>query len=314
MSWFQRLKDGLKKTKEHLVGQLAQVLQPGRRLDDELLSELEEILITADVGVDATLEIVQTLKARAAARGVQDSAEVMGLLKEILKERLRPTEGALNLRIDDQPTVFLILGVNGSGKTTTIAKLAQHLKDDFGKRTIIFAAGDTFRAAAIEQLGVWAERVGAQLVAHHPGADPSAVAFDAVERALKERADALFIDTAGRLHTKHNLMEELKKINRVVEKRLGRPIDERLLVLDGTTGQNAISQAKLFHEAVSVTGIVVTKLDGTAKGGAVIQIASELRLPIKLIGVGERADDLREFKAEEFVEALLCVACWRSTP
>jgi fused signal recognition particle receptor len=305
MSWFQRLKDGLKKTKEHLVGQLAQVLQPGRRLDDELLSELEEILITADVGVDATLEIVQTLKARAAARGVQDSAEVMGLLKEILKERLRPAEGALNLRIDDQPTVFLILGVNGSGKTTTIAKLAQHLKDDFGKRTIIFAAGDTFRAAAIEQLGVWAERVGAQLVAHRPGADPSAVAFDAVERALKERADALFIDTAGRLHTKHNLMEELKKINRVVEKRLGRPIDERLLVLDGTTGQNAISQAKLFHEAVAVTGIVVTKLDGTAKGGAVIQIASELKLPIKLIGVGERADDLREFKAEEFVEALL---------
>jgi fused signal recognition particle receptor len=305
MSWFQRLKDGLKKTKEHLVGQLAQVLQPGRRLDDELLSELEEILITADVGVDATLEIVQTLKARAAARGVQDPAEVMELLKEILKERLRPAEGALNLRIDDQPTVFLILGVNGSGKTTTIAKLAQHLKDDFGKRTIIFAAGDTFRAAAIEQLGVWAERVGAQLVAHHPGADPSAVAFDAVERALKERADALFIDTAGRLHTKHNLMEELKKINRVVEKRLGRPIDERLLVLDGTTGQNAIAQAKLFHEAVSVTGIVVTKLDGTAKGGAVIQIASELKLPIKLIGVGERADDLREFKAEEFVEALL---------
>jgi fused signal recognition particle receptor len=305
MSWFQRLKDGLKKTKEHLVGQLAQVLQPGRRLDDELLSELEEILITADVGVDATLEIVQTLKARAAARGVQDSAEVMGLLKEILKERLRPAEGALNLRIDDQPTVFLILGVNGSGKTTTIAKLAQHLRDDFGKRTIIFAAGDTFRAAAIEQLGVWAERVGAQLVAHRPGADPSAVAFDAVERALKERADALFIDTAGRLHTKHNLMEELKKINRVVEKRLGRPIDERLLVLDGTTGQNAIAQAKLFHEAVSVTGIVVTKLDGTAKGGAVIQIASELKLPIKLIGVGERADDLRGFKAEEFVEALL---------
>jgi fused signal recognition particle receptor len=305
MSWFQRLKDGLKKTKEHLVGQLAQVLQPGRRLDDELLSELEEILITADVGVDATLEIVQTLKARAAARGMQDSAEVMGLLKEILKERLRPAEGALNLRIDDQPTVFLILGVNGSGKTTTIAKLAQHLKDDFGKRTIIFAAGDTFRAAAIEQLGIWAERVGAQLVAHRPGADPSAVAFDAVERALKERADALFIDTAGRLHTKHNLMEELKKINRVVEKRLGRPIDERLLVLDGTTGQNAISQAKLFHEAVAVTGIVVTKLDGTAKGGAVIQIASELKLPIKLIGVGERADDLRAFKAEEFVEALL---------
>jgi len=305
MSWFQRLKDGLKKTKEQLAGRLAQVLQPGRRLDDAVLSELEEILITADVGVDATLEIVQALKARAAARGVQDSSEVMRLLKEILKERLRPAEGALNLRADGAPTVFLILGVNGSGKTTTIAKIAQHFRDDLGKRTIIFAAGDTFRAAAIEQLGIWAERVGAQLVAHQAGADPSAVAFDAVERALKERADALFIDTAGRLHTKHNLMEELKKINRVVEKRLGRPIDERLLVLDGTTGQNAISQAKLFHEAVSVTGIVVTKLDGTAKGGAVIQIASDLKLPIKLIGVGERADDLREFKADEFVEALL---------
>ncbi|MCS6902783.1 MAG: signal recognition particle-docking protein FtsY [Candidatus Bipolaricaulota bacterium] len=305
MSWFQRLKDGLKKTKEQLVGQLAQVLQPGRRLDDALLAELEEILITADVGVDATTEIVQALKARAAARGVQDSSHVIELLKEILKERLRPAEGALHLRTDGQPTVFLILGVNGSGKTTTIAKLAQHLRDDFGKRKIILAAGDTFRAAAIEQLGIWAERVGAQLVKHHANADPSAVAFDAVERALREHADALFIDTAGRLHTKHNLMEELKKINRVVEKRLGRAIDERLLILDGTTGQNAIAQAKLFHEAVSVTGIVVTKLDGTAKGGAIVQIASALKLPIKLIGVGERADDLREFKADEFVEALL---------
>ncbi len=305
MSWLQRLKDGLRKTKEQLVGQLAQVLQPGRRLDETVLSELEEILISADVGVDATAEIVQAVRVRAAARGVPDSSQVMGLLKEILIERLRPAEGALNLRADGQPTVFLIVGVNGSGKTTTIAKLAQHLKDDFGKEKIIFAAGDTFRAAAIEQLGIWAERLGAPLVKHHPGADPSAVAFDAVDRALRERADAILIDTAGRLHTKHNLMEELKKINRVVEKRLGRAIDERLLVLDGTTGQNAISQAKLFHQAITVTGIVVTKLDGTAKGGAIVQIASALQLPIKLIGVGERADDLREFRADEFVEALL---------
>lgn len=305
MSWLQRLKDGLRKTKEQLVGQLAQVLQPGRRLDETVLSELEEILISADVGVDATAEIVQAVRVRAAARGMQDSSQVMGLLKEILIERLRPAEGALNLRADGQPTVFLIVGVNGSGKTTTIAKLAQHLKDDFGKEKIIFAAGDTFRAAAIEQLGIWAERLGAHVVKHHPGADPSAVAFDAVDRALRERADAILIDTAGRLHTKHNLMEELKKINRVVEKRLGRAIDERLLVLDGTTGQNAISQAKLFHQAITVTGIVVTKLDGTAKGGAIVQIASALQLPIKLIGVGERADDLREFHADEFVEALL---------
>lgn len=305
MSWLQRLKDGLRKTKEQLVGQLAQVLQPGRRLDETVLSELEEILISADVGVDATAEIVQAVRVRAAARGMQDSSQVMGLLKEILIERLRPAEGALNLRADGQPTVFLIVGVNGSGKTTTIAKLAQHLKGDFGKEKIIFAAGDTFRAAAIEQLGIWAERLGAHVVKHHPGADPSAVAFDAVDRALRERADAILIDTAGRLHTKHNLMEELKKINRVVEKRLGRAIDERLLVLDGTTGQNAIAQAKLFHQAITVTGIVVTKLDGTAKGGAIVQIASALQLPIKLIGVGERADDLREFKADEFVEALL---------
>lgn len=305
MNWLQRLKDGLQKTKEQLVGRLAQVLQPGRRIDEALLSELEEVLITADVGVEATLEIVQALKDRAAARGLQDSSAVLGVLKEILKERLRPAEGRLNLRADGQPTVFLILGVNGSGKTTTIAKVAQHLKEDLGKRKIIFAAGDTFRAAAIEQLGIWAERTGAHLVKHQGGADPSAVAFDAVERALAEQADALFIDTAGRLQTKHNLMEELKKINRVVEKRLGRQMDERLLVLDGTTGQNAISQAQLFHQAVHVTGIVVTKLDGTAKGGAVIQIAGELHVPIKLIGVGERADDLRDFTAEEFVEALL---------
>ncbi len=305
MSWFQRLKDGLKKTHEQFVGRLAQALQPGRRLDEALLSELEEILITADVGPDATGELIGALRARAAARGVHDSSEVLGLLKELLKERLRRAEGALNLRTDGAPTVFLIIGVNGSGKTTTIAKLAQHLREDFGKQKIIFAAGDTFRAAAMEQLGVWAERVGAQLVKHHANADPSAVAFDAVDRALREHADALFIDTAGRLHTKHNLMEELKKINRVVEKRLGRPVDERLLVIDGTTGQNAIAQAKLFHEAVSVTGIVVTKLDGTAKGGSLIQIASALKLPIKLIGVGERADDLRAFQADEFVEALL---------
>lgn len=304
MSWFQRLREGLQKTKEQLVGRLTQALQPGRRIDEALLSELEEILISADIGVETTLEIVKELKNRAAARGLQDSSQVLELLKEILKERLQPAEGALNLRRDGQTSVFLVLGVNGSGKTTTIAKLAQHLQDDFGKKKVIFAAGDTFRAAAIEQLGIWAERTGAQLIKHRAGSDPSAVAFDAVERALQEQADAVFIDTAGRLQTKHPLMEELKKIKRVVEKRLGREIDERLLVLDGTTGQNAISQAKLFHEAVNVTGIAVTKLDGTAKGGSIVQIASELKLPIKLIGVGERANDLREFKAEEFVEAL----------
>jgi fused signal recognition particle receptor len=303
MSWLDRLKQGLKKTQEHLIGELAQALRPGRRLDAQLLTEIEEILIGGDIGVETTLEIVNELKNKAALRGVQEAEHVMELLQEVLRERLQSAEGRFQIRTDGGPTVFLVLGVNGSGKTTTIAKMAQHFQEQ-GTRKIIMAAADTFRAAAIEQLGIWADRVGAQLVKTTPGGDPSAVAFEAVDRALKEQAELVLIDTAGRLQTKFNLMEELKKINRVVEKRLGRAIDERLLVLDGTTGQNALSQAKLFHGAVNVTGIVITKLDGTAKGGAILPIARELKIPIKLIGVGEQAEDLREFKSAEFVDAL----------
>jgi fused signal recognition particle receptor len=303
MGWLDRLKQGLKKTQENLIGKIAQVIRPGRRLDAELLNEIEEIMISGDIGFETTSEIMGELKNKAAIRNIQEADPVIELLKESVSERLKKVEGRFNLRQDGQPTIFLILGVNGSGKTTTIAKMAQHFKSS-GHQKIILAAGDTFRAAAIEQLGIWADRIGVQLIKTTAGGDPSAVAFEAVDRALKDNAQIVLIDTAGRLQTKFNLMEELKKINRVIEKRLGREIDERLLVLDGTTGQNAISQAKIFHEAVKITGIVLTKLDGTAKGGAIIPIAATLKTPIKLIGIGEKAEDLREFKSEEFVEAL----------
>ncbi len=304
MKWLERLKQGLKKTHDRLKEQITSVLQ-GRKLDEELLEELEEVLIGADLGVDTTLEILDRLRERARNERAQaeDAEVVLGWLKEILIEILEPAEGSLALRADGQPTVILVLGVNGSGKTTSIAKIAQRLREQ--GRSVVLAAGDTFRAAAIEQLEIWAERVGAKLIKHRPGADPGAVAYDAVDHALKHDQDVVLIDTAGRLHTKYNLMEELKKIKRVVEKRLGREIDERLLVLDATVGQNALAQAKTFHEAVPLTGLVITKLDGTAKGGVVLPIAKELQIPIQFIGVGETAEDLREFKAREFVEALL---------
>jgi len=253
--------------------------------------------------VATTEAVIAALRERVAAEGIKEPELLLPLLKEILKEQLEGAEGALTLREDGEPSVYLILGVNGSGKTTTCAKLAQRFIQE-GKRRIIFAAADTFRAAAIEQLEIWAKRVGAELIKHRPGADPGAVAYDAVDHALSSGGDVVLIDTAGRLQTKFNLMEELKKIDRVVQKRLGRELDERLLVLDATTGQNAISQAKKFNEAVPLTGLVLTKLDSTAKGGAVFPIFRELRVPIKLIGVGERAEDLHPFDREEFVEAL----------
>ncbi|HED04430.1 MAG TPA: signal recognition particle-docking protein FtsY [Candidatus Fraserbacteria bacterium] len=303
MSWLDRLKTGLKRTQQRLVGQVTQLLSSRHRIDEELLEELEAILIGADLGTDATLALLDRVREEVRQRGLQDPQELLQLLADILRQQLRAAQGSLALRQDGQPTVFLVLGVNGSGKTTTIAKLAQRFRSD-GRARITLAAADTFRAAAIEQLAIWAERTGAKLIKHRPGADPSAVAYDATDYALNHGQDMLLIDTAGRLHTKHNLMEELKKINRVVEKRLERPIDERLLVLDATLGQNALSQARLFNEAVPLTGIALTKLDGTGKGGIIVPIAQELHIPVKLIGVGESADDLRDFVADEFVEAL----------
>jgi len=303
MGWLDRLKAGLKKTRERLIDQAAQLLSSKRRIDEELLEELEALLIAGDLGTSATLTLLDRVREKVRERGINEPQELMGLLAETLREQLAQAEGRLNLRNDGQPTVFLILGVNGSGKTTTIAKLAQRFKAN-GQKKITIAAADTFRAAAIEQLEIWADRTGAKLIKHQAGADPSAVAYDATDYVLKHSQDVLLIDTAGRLQTKHNLMEELKKIDRVVAKRLGRPLDERLLVLDATIGQNALSQARLFNEAVPLTGIVLTKLDGTAKGGIIVPIAQELHIPVKLIGVGESADDLRDFVASEFVQAL----------
>lgn len=304
MGWLDRLQRGLKKTHDRLVDQISAVITGHRRIDEGLLQELEEILISADLGVETTLEISEQLKLRAREAKAEGTEQIYQWLREALTECLAPMEAPLKLRIDGQPTVILVLGVNGSGKTTSIAKLAQHLREE-GQEKIVIAAGDTFRAAAIEQLALWAERVGARLIRHQAGADPAAVAFDATDYALKNGQNVLLIDTAGRLQTKHNLMEELKKIKRVVEKRLGREIDERLLVLDATIGQNALSQARLFHEAVPLTGLIVTKLDGTAKGGVIVPIAKALKIPIKFIGVGETAEDLKEFNGSEFVEALL---------
>lgn len=303
MKWVDRLKQGLQKTRDRLSDQIASVL-PGRKIDDDLLEELEAILIQADLGLDTTLDIIERLKQRAKRERDSDSEHLMSWLREALLEILEPVDKEVKLRADGQPTIFLILGVNGSGKTTSIAKMAQHFQK-MGRGKITFAAADTFRAAAIEQLEIWSERVGAKLIKHQPNSDPSAVAFDGVDFAFKNNQDVLLIDTAGRLQTKHNLMEELKKIERVIKKRLERRIDEVLLVIDATNGQNALSQARLFHQAIPLTGIVVTKLDGTPKGGMVISIAKELEIPIKFIGVGEAAEDLQEFKAEEFVDALI---------
>jgi fused signal recognition particle receptor len=302
MAWIDRLKKGLARTRAGLADSIARVVGRSTSLGSRELEEIEEILISGDVGARLASMIVEDLTARS-RRGALEGEAVIEALKESVKARLAGSERSIALRQDGEPTVVLVAGVNGSGKTTTIAKLASHLRERDPSLGVTLAAADTFRAAAIEQLAVWAERVEADIVKHRPGADPSAVVFDAVEHA-KKRGGALLIDTAGRLQTQHNLMEELKKIERTVEKRLGRRSDERLLVVDATTGQNAISQASLFHQAIDLTGLVVTKLDGTAKGGVVLSVWEELRLPILYIGVGETREDLHEFEIGPFVEAL----------
>ncbi len=299
--FMNRLREKLEKTRTNLVGNVKRVL--GRPLiDDEVFDQLEEILIGADVGVDSTLKIIADLRQAVQAQGIQESEALYALLKSELKALLSEGNHAINWDCASGPHVTLVAGVNGSGKTTTAGKLAAKLRDS-GK-SVMLGAADTFRAAASEQLAVWSERTGASLIRHAEGSDPASVAYDATDAAVARSMDNLLIDTAGRLHNKVNLMEELRKIQRVVRKRIPEAPHEVLLVLDATTGQNGLEQARQFTQALTVTGIILTKLDGTAKGGMAVAIQRELGIPIKMIGIGEGVEDLEVFDADEFVEAL----------
>lgn len=300
--WLQRLKEGLSRTRTGLKERMDELLSGrGGRIDESVYEGLEEALILADTGVAATMRIIEGLRERVKAEKPADEEAVKQLLKAEIVDLLNPIAKPL-AQNEDGLTAMLVVGVNGAGKTTTIGKLAQRFRND-GKRVLIGAA-DTFRAAAIEQLQTWGQRTGATVISQQQGADPAAVAFDAAQAAMARGVDVLMVDTAGRLQNRSNLMDELSKVHRVLVNQLGRPMDEVLLVLDATTGQNGLSQAKLFSEAVPVSGIALTKLDGTAKGGIIIAIAEELKLPVKLVGVGEQVDDLQDFDAEAFVDAL----------
>lgn len=300
MGFFDRLKDGLAKTRRGLIGRVEDVFK-GRKIDDQTIDEFEEILITSDMGMPATMQIIDDLRAQVKEGKIRDYAQIRAFLKdEMLAILGLPQPFAL---YQERPFVVLTVGVNGVGKTTTIGKLASRLINE--GHGVVLAASDTFRAAAIEQLEIWAERSGAQIVRHQSGSDPAAVAFDAVEAAKARGLDVVIVDTAGRLHTKMPLMEELKKVKRVIQKAMPGAPHETLLVVDATTGQNALRQAKMFNDAIGVTGIALTKLDGTAKGGIVFAIKKELNIPVRLIGVGEGVDDLRDFVPQEFVEALI---------
>ena len=299
MGFLDKLKSGLSKTKSAIFGQIDNVLKAFVKVDEDLLEELEELLIMSDVGVNATEEIIERLREQIKDGRLKEKEQVTAALKEILTDMIG--EGG-DLNLSTTPTVILVIGVNGAGKTTSIGKISNRLIKR-GKRVVV-AAADTFRAAAIDQLGVWCERSGAEIVKQNEGSDPAAVVYDAIQYAKKRKADVLIVDTAGRLHNKTNLMNELAKINRVIDKECPDAARENLLVLDATTGQNAILQAKEFRNAANITGLVLNKLDGTAKGGIVISIKNELGIPVKFIGVGEKIDEMQEFNADEFVEAL----------
>ena len=300
MGFFEKLKQGLAKTKDAFVGRINNLFRSFTRVDEDMMEELEEILITADIGVEVTENILDTLRDRIKDEHITDPEETKKVLFEILKDMIG--EGEPIAEEKGAMTVILVIGVNGVGKTTSIAKIANVMKKKHKK--VVLAAADTFRAAAIDQLEVWADRVGVDIIRQAEGSDPAAVVFDACAAAKKREADVLIIDTAGRLHNKKNLMAELAKINRVIERELPEAVRETLLVLDSTTGQNALIQAKEFKNAAEITGLVLTKLDGTAKGGIVFAIKNELGIPVKFIGVGEKMDDLEEFSADDFVSAL----------
>lgn len=300
MSFFERLKEGLQKTRKGIAEKLDQILVSFGVVNEDLFDELEEMLITSDIGVETSISIISGLKKKVRENKVTDPQQVKGLLKEQLEEILGKQNRGLH--IDPSPAVITVIGVNGVGKTTSIGKIASMLKME-GKK-VLLAAGDTFRAAAIDQLQIWSDRVGVDIIKQAEGSDPAAVIYDAIQAAKARKADVLICDTAGRLHTKKNLMEELKKVSRIIDREMPGARRENLLVLDATTGQNAVSQAKTFSECAEVSGIILTKLDGTAKGGIVIAICSELNIPVKLIGVGEKIEDLQQFNSKEFVDAL----------
>jgi fused signal recognition particle receptor len=297
---FNKLKDGLTKTRNGLTDKINEALNLAITIDEDLYEELEEILIVSDIGMDTTVDIIERLRNKIRKEKINDPKEVKPALKEVIKEML--LEGTSE-ETDDVKKVMLVIGVNGVGKTTSIGKLASKNKEE-GKK-VLLAAADTFRAAAIDQLEVWSDRAGVDIVKHQEGSDPAAVVFDAIEASKARSVDLLICDTAGRLHNKKNLMNELEKINRIIDRELEGYKKETLLVLDATTGQNAVIQAKQFMEACPIDGIILTKLDGTAKGGVVLSIKQSLNIPVRYIGVGEGVDDLQEFDAEAFAEALI---------
>ena len=298
--FFDKLKTGLSKTRDNLTDKINEALNIAIAIDDDLYEELEEILIMSDIGMETTIEIIDRLKEKIRKEKINDVAEVKPALKTVIAEML--TEGDYE-DSDDEKKVMLIIGVNGVGKTTSIGKLAAKNKKE-GKK-VLLAAADTFRAAAIDQLDIWSKRAGVDIVKHQEGSDPAAVVFDAASATKARNVDLLICDTAGRLHNKKNLMDELAKINRIIDRELSDAHKETLLVLDGTTGQNAVIQAKQFMESCPIDGIILTKLDGTAKGGVVISIKNTLNIPVKYIGIGEGVDDLQKFNAEEFAQAIL---------
>lgn len=301
-SFLGKIFGGLSKTRKEMADKLGSVLSSYKKIDEELFEDLEEILVTSDVGVNTTMELIDRLRNRVKEEKVKDPQEVKGLLKDEMKIMMNESVSDNELNIDPSPSVMLVVGVNGVGKTTTIGKLANNFKKD--NKKVLIAAADTFRAAAIEQLEEWSNKAGVDLISHKEGADPAAVVFDGVHAAKARETDILICDTAGRLHNKSNLMKELDKIFRIIEREYEEATLEVLLVLDATTGQNAMSQAKVFKDVANITGIALTKLDGTAKGGVVIALQSELKIPVKLIGVGEGIDDLQPFDSDEFVEAI----------
>jgi len=301
MSFFDKLKLGLGKTKSNINEKINDVFSNFRKVDEELLEELEETLIMSDIGMDTSLEIIDKLRQKIKKENIKDVEDVKAALREIIIELLEVNDKTLNL--NTKPSVILVIGVNGVGKTTSIGKIANNLKKD-GKK-VVMSAADTFRAAAVEQLEIWSNRVGCEIVKKEEGADPASVVFDAIRKAKEENADILICDTAGRLHNKKYLMDELYKIQKVIDREMPDADKEVLLVIDATTGQNAISQVKAFKEVAPITGLVLTKLDGTAKGGVVIGIVNENKIPVKFIGVGEAIDDMEIFNSKEFVDAII---------